>query len=116
MESVGFQATKADIDKMMAEVDTDGEGTIDYDDFFLLMKEKILSYSPKDEMIQAFSYYDDDNSGAITFKNLKAVATKLGDDVSDEELKAFIRSATLGKSDKISKDDFLRLTHHQNLW
>jgi centrin-1 len=39
---------------------------------------------------QVFALFDDDNSGAISFRNLKRVATELGENLTDEELQEMI--------------------------
>ena len=41
---------------------------------------------PKDEMLKAFRLFDDDETGKITFKNLKRVAKELGENMSDDEI------------------------------
>jgi Ca2+-binding EF-hand superfamily protein len=39
---LGFEATKADTAKIMQEIDKDGSGTIDFDEFLNMMRKKMV--------------------------------------------------------------------------
>ena len=73
---------------MIADIDKDGSGTIDFDDFLGMMTTKMGERDSKEEILKAFKLFDDDETGKISFKNLKRVAKELGENMTDEELQA----------------------------
>jgi centrin-1 len=61
-------------------------GTIDFNDFLTMMTIKMSEKDSKEEIMKAFRLFDDDETGKISFKNLKRVAKELGENLTDEEL------------------------------
>jgi centrin-1 len=86
MRALGFEPKKEEIKKMIADLDTEAKGVIDYNDFLDLMTVKMAERDPMEEMMKAFRLFDEDDTGKISFKNLKRVAKELGENMSDEEI------------------------------
>merc|ERR1712159_66873 len=104
-----------EIQKMISDVDDDGSGTIEYEEFLKMMTHKILNRDPKDEILKAFRLFDDDETGKISFKNLKRVAKELGERMTDEELQEMIDEADRDGDGEVNEEEFLRIMKKTNL-
>ena len=108
--------TCKEIQKMISDVDDDGSGTIGYEEFLKMMTHKILNRDPKDEILKAFRLFDDDETGKISFKNLKRVAKELGERMTDEELQEMIDEADRDGDGEVNEEEFLRIMKKTNLF
>ncbi|KAL9138923.1 centrin [Amphidinium carterae] len=115
MRALGFEPKKEEIQKMISDVDDDG-GSIGYDEFLKMMTHKILNRDPKDEILKAFRLFDDDETGKISFKNLKRVAKELGERMTDEELQEMIDEADRDGDGEVNEEEFLRIMKKTNLF
>merc|ERR1719171_2676 len=92
---------------MISNVDDDGSGTMGYEEFLAMMGQKMLNKDPKDDLLKTFRTFDDDETGTISFKNLKRVAKELGETMTDEELQEMIDEADRSGTGELNQDDFL---------
>jgi centrin-1 len=116
MRALGFEPKKEEVKKMIADVDRDGKGTIDFSDFLELMTVKISERDPREEILRAFKLFDDDNTGKISLRNLKRVARELGETMSEEELQEMIDEADRDGDGEISEEEFIRIMKKTNLF
>jgi len=100
---------------MMDEIDKDKTGRIAFNDFLYLMRQKMAEKDSNQDMMKAFSFFDDDRTGSISFANLKRVAKELGEQLTDEELQEMIDEADLNGDGEVSKEEFLNLIKKTNL-
>ena len=116
MRALGFDPKKDEVKKMIADVDTDGFGTIGFDDFMALMTAKMAERDPREEILKAFRLFDDDETGKITFKNLKRVAKELGEQISDAELQEMIDEADRDGDGEVDEEEFFRIMKKSGLF
>merc|ERR1711861_47511 len=116
MRALGFEPKKDEIRKMISDIDKDGDGTIDFDEFMMMMTAKMAEKDSREEIIKAFRLFDDDQTGKITFKNLKRVAKELGENMTDEELQEMIDEADRDGDGEVNEEEFLRIMKKTNLF
>ena len=116
MRALGFEPKKEEIRKMIADIDKDGSGNIDFDEFLSMMTLKMGDRDSNAEMEKAFRLFDDDETGRISFRNLKRVAKELGEDMTDEELQEMIDEADREGMGEVSLDDFKRIMKKTNVF
>ena len=90
MKALGFETKKEDIRQIIADVDKEETGQIDYKDFTDIMVMKMQQRDPVEEMKKAFKLFLDDDSDRISLRHLKKVARELGETMTDEELQEMI--------------------------
>jgi calmodulin len=78
MRSLGQNPTEAELVDMINEVDTDGNGNIDFPEFLTMMSKKMKDSDSEDEIREAFKVFDKDGNGFISAAELRHVMTNLG--------------------------------------
>ena len=106
MQSLGFEAKNQTIYQMIADIDKDGSGNIDFDEFLDMMTAKMSDKDTKEDIQKVFNLFDDDSTGKISLRNLKRVAKELGETMSDAELLEMIERADTDADGEISPDEF----------
>ena len=109
MESLGQNTTEAGLQNLINEVDIDGNGILDFDEFLMLMVGKSKDVNTEDELIEAFRVFDRDGNGYISAAELKSVMSNLGDKLSDEEVAKMIREADIDGDGQVNYEEFVAM-------
>ncbi|XP_031575412.1 centrin-3-like [Actinia tenebrosa] len=109
MRALGFDVKKADVLKIMKDYDRESTGKIAFDDFNEVMTDWMLDRDPQEEVFKAFRLFDDDDSGKISIRNLRRVARELGENMTDEELRAMIDEFDKDGDGEINEEEFLAI-------
>merc|ERR1711898_39348 len=83
MKALGFEPKKEEIAKMVREMDKDGDATVDFEEFCIML------------------------AGKISMKNFKRVAKELGENLTDKELEEILGEADTDKDGEINEAEFL---------
>merc|ERR1712010_47581 len=101
------EQSKEETRKMIEDIDKDGSGTIDLDEFMTMMTARVGDKNSREEKEKLFKLFDDDNTGSITFANVKRVAGELGENMSDEDLQEMLDCGDLDQDGVVSLDEFI---------
>ena len=114
LRALGFDSKKEKVRKMIADIDLDGSGTIDFEEFVEMMTGKMGDRDSPDEIRRVFKLFDDDETGRISFRNLKRVARELGENMTDEELQEMINKADLDGDGEVNEEEFMRIMTYKH--
>lgn len=109
MQSLGFESKNDTIFSMLAELDKDGNASLDFEEFLDLMSgnEGKDEKDSKEEIDKIFKLFDVENRGVIVVKDVMKVCKELGERLSVEEITEIVRRACQDESKmEITKEDF----------
>jgi hypothetical protein len=96
-----------ELSDMINEVDQDGNGTVEFAEFVILMTNKVKEMTKEDEIYEAFMVLDKEKDDFISEKELKYFMRKVAHiKLSSEEAKAMIDFADSDGDGLITYDDF----------
>jgi len=109
MRSLGQRPTEAELRDMVNEVDEDGNGTIEFDEFLQMMSRKMKDVDSEQELREAFQVFDKDKDGYISADELRFVMTNLGEKLTDEEVREMIKEADLDGDGLVNYNEFVKM-------
>ncbi|PBC26064.1 Calmodulin [Apis cerana cerana] len=105
MRSLGQRPSETELRDMVNEVDQDGNGTIEFNEFLQMMSKKMKGADGEDELREAFRVFDKNKDGLISSKELRHVMTNLGEKLSEEEVDDMIKEADLDGDGMVNYED-----------
>jgi calmodulin len=109
MRALGQNPTEAELGDMIAEVDKDNNGTIEFNEFLALMEKKIGDNDTEEEIKEAFRVFDKDGTGTISVAELRHVMTTLGEKLKDDEVEEMLREADTHGDGIIKYEEFVKI-------
>ena len=107
--SMGREPTNEDVMEFLKIADPENTGVISKEQFMDALKE--LYSVPDidcDDVEEAFTVFDTDNDGKITFKDFKNILERYGTDLSSEEINSILSIITLDKDKLLDYEDFVK--------
>jgi calmodulin len=112
MKNFGNDMSKDDIRAMIADLDEDGSGEVDFEEFIMFMKKTqefsdSASAAEEDEVLKAFQVFDKDGNGHLSADEFKHILTNLGDRFTDAEVNEIFKEADLNHDGKLEYREFI---------
>ena len=101
---------------MIAELDKDGSGLIEFDEFFNMMTTRPSANESRDEIHKVFITFDTQRTGFIALKDLRKSAKDLGELTDDNTLQEMIERADFDQDGVISEEEFYNLMTKKAYW
>ncbi|KAJ3349029.1 Centrin-1 [Entophlyctis luteolus] len=111
MKAMGFEPTKEENKQMLSEMDKDGSGTIDYEEFLKLIERRLINNMARAEMQKLFHVIRESMQPArmrISAIHIKHIASLVGEEFSNEEIKDMVEEGDKDGDGEISEEDFVR--------
>jgi len=109
MQSLGQHPTQEELEDMINEMDVDGNGTVDFDEFIMMMSKKLSEPESEADIKEAFKVFDKDNNGFISASELRQVMINLGEKLTDEEINEMIREADNDDDGQVNYEEFVKM-------
>uniref|UniRef100_A0A8C3YP56 Calmodulin like 5 n=1 Tax=Catagonus wagneri TaxID=51154 RepID=A0A8C3YP56_9CETA len=107
LQLLGRNLSEAELKALIAQVDTDGDGVISFEEFLAAMAKR--TRGSQGELWKAFHAFDLDGDGRIGVDELRQAVTKLGGRLSQEELDSMLREADLDQDGQVNYEEFVRI-------
>jgi len=107
MGELGLQATPSQLEDMINEIDLDGGGTVDLEEFIKMMTVETKPANIEQEMRNAFKVFDKDNSGTISADEIAQVMATFGQNLSEDELQFMIQEVDKNGDGTIDYEEFV---------
>ncbi|TKY61392.1 Calmodulin protein 8 [Spatholobus suberectus] len=109
IRSLDENPTVEELQIMMNEVDTDGNGTIEFGEFLNLMARKMKETEAEEELKEAFRVFDKDQDGYISPSELRSVMRTIVEKVTEEEVEQMVKEADLDGDGLVDYEEFVRM-------
>jgi len=83
------------VKEIIAAVDDDGNGKIEYPEFKTLMDKKMICQDPPQAIREAFKAIDVNSTGKVHVGELRYVLTGIGAKLTDEEVDEILKEANV---------------------
>ncbi|XP_069114920.1 calmodulin-like [Argopecten irradians] len=109
MQVLGLNPTKEEVNDLLKDMDIDGDGMLNFNDFSIRMKTVMADTDVEAELRTAFKVFDKDESGKISFEELKSALTSIGEKLTDDEVKEMLREADSNGDGEIDFQEFVTM-------
>ena len=107
MKSLGQNSSQVELQGMIDEMDENGNGSVDFQEFLEIIKKAALNHNSEEELVQAFKIFDKNGDGFISAPELRHIMTCLGESLTDQEIDEMIKEADVDGDGQINYEEFV---------
>mmetsp|Transcript_4993 Transcript_4993/g.10775 ORF Transcript_4993/g.10775 Transcript_4993/m.10775 type:complete len:150 (-) Transcript_4993:2102-2551(-) len=109
LRAVGKSPTEAEVKTVLKDVDPDGRGLLDFNEFMSVMSKDIKNFDNEADLRDAWKVFDKDSKGFISISELKHVLSNIGEKLSPEEMDDLVKEADPTSSGKVVYEEFVKM-------
>lgn len=108
---LGLNPSSVEVTKCIDEVNKDLRGRITFEDFTVLMADKMRNIDKEEDIIDAFRTFDMEETGFISVNELRYVLTTLGETLKEQEINDLIKFTPVDDKGNIEYREFVKRLH-----
>merc|ERR1712033_58621 len=109
MKKLGHNITPEFLEKWEDDIDADGTGYVEYEEFSILVRRKIQEDEDERELKEIFRVLDKEKKGEVNTNELRWILKSLGDDLTEEDIDDMIADVDTDGSGWVDYDEFSKL-------
>lgn len=109
MKKLGHNIKGDWLEKMEDEIDTEGTGYIDFEEFQILVQKKMQEDEDERELKEIFRVLDKEKKGEVNVNELRWILKNLGDDLTEDDIDDMILDVDTDGSGWVDYDEFAKL-------
>jgi len=112
LQMMGLRVAKQALQDIIAEVDEDGSGELEFEEFCILAARFLIEEDEEQmrkELKQAFRFYDKEELGYLTIETLKGILLELEPSLGDAQLMEIVEEVDEDGSGTIDFDEFMEM-------
>nr|KAF6421404.1 troponin C1, slow skeletal and cardiac type [Molossus molossus] len=110
MRMLGQNPTPEELQEMIDEVDEDGSGTVDFEEFLVMMVRCMKDDSKgksEEELSDLFRMFDRNADGYIDLEELKVMLQATGETITEDDIEELMKDGDKNNDGRIDYDEFL---------
>eukprot|EP00189_Rhodosorus_marinus_P011237 CAMPEP_0184738030 /NCGR_PEP_ID=MMETSP0315-20130426/771_1 /TAXON_ID=101924 /ORGANISM="Rhodosorus marinus, Strain UTEX LB 2760" /LENGTH=160 /DNA_ID=CAMNT_0027205563 /DNA_START=78 /DNA_END=560 /DNA_ORIENTATION=+ len=119
LRSLGLRVNNHEARNVFGDADEKGTGRIDFDSFRIAMAKDLQKREELESKLEhkmAFTLMDTDKTGSLSSENIREAANRVGESITDEQIKNMIEDAAGEGATTVSFQQYSNLMNEVQLW
>ena len=106
---LGAAPSKIELDNLIYNLESNNNNLISFDNFLILLKNKLENQYTEEDIINEFRKLDKKNNGKINENDLRNLMSKYENPLSNEEIEEIIKEANVDSNNEIDYINFTKI-------